>query len=152
MREITRAVENAIQVLEAKADREKKHVIKTGSIRLFIPRQLVDDWVGQDTDTAYLANCGLAQVIQSRLYEHGYRSLGNGYFVKLDICDNPEYLTELYNNADVSVKDKVAIRRRIKERCDGQSEAIFSEDGQFIGYKFSKTQEEFYACVEGDSV
>lgn len=152
MREIVRAVENAIQVLEAKADREGKHVIKTGSIRKHIPNRLVSDWIGLDTETAYLAKCGLTQVVQSRLYEHGYRSLGDGFFVKLDTCSNPEYLVELYNNADTSVQEKIAIRRRIKEQCDGQGAMIWANDGSLIGYEFAKTQEEFYACVKADAV
>ena len=152
MREIVRAAENALLVLEAKADREGKHVIRTSSIKALIPGHLVSDWIGQDTETAYLAKCGLAQVIQSRLYEHGYRSLGGGYFVKLDICSNPEYLVELYNSADTSVRDKITIRRRIKERCDGQYTAVFSDDGQFVRYEFNMTQEEFFVCVEDDAV
>jgi hypothetical protein len=152
MRTIIRAVENAIQHLEAKAEDEGKHVIKTGSIKERIPNSIVSDWIDQDTETAYLAKCGLAQVVQSRLYEHGYRSLGNGYFVKLDICKNPEYLVELYNNADTSVRDKMAIRKRIKEQCDGQAVAIFAQDGQFVGYEFNKTQEEFYEYVKRDAV
>lgn len=152
MRDIVRAVEEAVQTLEAKADREEKHVIKTASIKGLIPSGLTSDWMGQDTETAYLAKCGLAQVIQSRLYEHGYRSLGDGYFVKLDSCSNPEYLVELYNNADTSVKDKIRIRRMIKEHCDGQGMVIWAADGSFVGYEFTKTQEEFYACVEDDAV
>lgn len=152
MRGIVQAVENAVQTLEAKADREEKHVIKTASIKNLIPHSLVSDWIGQDTETAYLAKTGLAQVVQSRLQEHGYRSLGDGYFVKLDSCSNPEYLVELYNNADTSVKDKVRIRRMIKEHCDGQGMVIWAADGSFVGYEFTKTQEEFYACVEDDAV
>lgn len=152
MRIIIRTVENAIQSLELQAEIEGKHVIKTDSIKQRIPRRMVSDWIDQDTETAYLAKCGLGQVIQSRLYEHGYRSLGNGYFVKLDICNNPEYLVELYNNADTSVRDKIAVRKRIREQCDGQAVAIFAKDGQFIGYEFNKTQEEFYECVEDDAV
>ena len=109
MRDIVRAVEEAIQTLEAKADREEKHVIKNSSIDTLVPKSLVSDWYEIDTETAYLAKCGFAQVKQSRLYEHGYRSLGDGYFVKLDSCSNPEYLVELYNNADTSVKDKIRI-------------------------------------------
>ncbi len=46
MREIVKAVENAIQMLEAKADREGKHVIKTVSIRNHIPDRLISDWKG----------------------------------------------------------------------------------------------------------
>lgn len=152
MRIIIRAVENAIQFLEAKAEDEGKHVIKTSSIKDHVPHDLVSDWIDQDTETSYLAKTGFGQVVQSRLYEHGYRSLGNGYFVKLDICDNPEYLVELYNNADTSVRDKIAVRKRIREQCDGQAVALFAQDGQFIGYEFNKTQEEFYECVESDAV
>jgi len=152
MREIVKAVEDAIQMLEAKADHEGKHVIKTASIRNHIPDRLISDWKGQETETAYLADRGLGQVIQSRLQEHGYRSLGDGYFVKLDTCSNPEYLVELYNNADTSVKDKVRIRRMIKDHCDGQGTTIWAADGSFVGYEFTKTQEEFYACVEDDAV
>lgn len=152
MRKIIRTVENAIRYLEMQAETEGKHVLKTESIKKHIPDNLISDWKDQDTETAYLAKCGLAQVVQSRLYEHGYRSLGNGYFVKLDICSNPEYLVELYNNADTSVRDKIAVRKRIKEQCDGQAVAIFARDGQFIGYEFNKTQEEFYECVESDAV
>ena len=152
MRDIVKAVEEAIQTLEAKADREEKHVIKNSSIDTLVPKSLVSDWYEIDTETAYLAKCGFAQVKQSRLYEHGYRSLGDGYFVKLDSCSNPEYLVELYNNADTSVKDKIRIRRMIKEHCDGQGMVIWAADGSFVGYEFTKTQEEFYACVEDDAV
>ena len=152
MRTIIRAVENAIISLEEKAESEGKHVIKTGSIKKEIPEKLTSDWSDPESEAAYLARCGLTQVIQSRLQEHGYRSLGSGYFVKLDICNNPEYLVELYNNADTSVREKIVIRRRIKEQCDGQAVAVFAEDGRFVGYEFNKTQEEFYACVEDDAV
>ena len=148
MRDIVRAVENAVQTLEAKADREEKHVIKTASIKNLIPHSLVSDWIGQDTETAYLAKTGLAQVVQSRLQEHGYRSLGDGYFVKLDSCSNPEYLVELYNNADTSVKDKMRIRRMIKEHCDGQGMVIWAADGSFVGYEFKRLRKSFMPVLK----
>ena len=35
---------------------------------------------------------------------------------------------------------------------DGQGMVIWAADGSFVGYEFTKTQEEFYACVEDDAV
>ena len=58
MREIIRAIENAIQILEEKAEAEGKHVIKTDSIKKLVPFRLVSGWIDRDTDDAYLSKCG----------------------------------------------------------------------------------------------
>ena len=149
MRDITRAVENAFQVLLMKADREGKHVISTSSIKEYIPPELISGLSG-DTDTAYLAQVGLGQVIQSILWRHDFRSLGRGFFVNLEQCDNVSYLAELYNNSDSSVLEKETIRKRIKSKCDGQG--VFSFEGDRLDYDFNMTEEEFYEYVREDAV
>ena len=60
--------------------------------------------------------------------------------------------TPMLAEAKGETRDKMAIRKRIKEQCDGQAVAIFAQDGQFVGYEFNKTQEEFYEYVKRDAV
>lgn len=149
MRNITIFVEEAINELERQIAETGKHVIKTESIKdLVNPRIIIS---GANDDSTYLAEIGFGQVIQSRLYEHGYRSLGKGYFVNLNSCRDVHYLMMLYDNADTSVADKVRIRKLIREQCDGQGVYIF--DGvEPIGTRFNMTEEEFYDQVKADAV
>ena len=131
MRNITIFVEEAINELERQIAETGKHVIKTESIKdLVNPRIIIS---GANDDSTYLAEIGFGQVIQSRLYEHGYRSLGKGYFVNLNSCRDVHYLMMLYDNADTSVADKVRIRKLIKEHREINRELWSSDDSESTG-------------------
>lgn len=85
-------------------------------------------------ETKRLADIGLGQVIQQRLYNAGYRSIRLSLFVNLDRCVDIEYLSELLRSADIAVEEKEKVRTRIRElrnsRLDGQLR--FDEDLQVI--------------------
>jgi hypothetical protein len=89
-----------------------KHLISTKTIREQTLARL--DLGGINEESEYLIDIGLTQVIQGVLFYHGYRSVGRGYFINLEKCNDPVYLQRLYNRAETSAEAKEAIRIKIE--------------------------------------
>lgn len=60
----------------------------------------------------------LRAAAQISLYQLGYRSVikGNGMFVNVDNCSNPNYLARLFNNAKLSERQKQQVVNMIKRK------------------------------------
>jgi hypothetical protein len=150
LRDIVKIIDDRISTLEFVMKSAGKHVIKTSSIWKAIPAD-IQFAMADDTDLSYCVKSGCGQVIQSRLQNRGYKSLGDGFFVNLNDCFNVEYLKRLFDNSEMSLKEKKEALSRVRRQCDGQGEFIF-DGNSFIGYEFNKTQEEFIDCLEADAV
>lgn len=128
----TEIVDLSLAYLESELFKKGKHVINTDTLKEMVLRHVQID-AGND-ETKRLADIGLGQVIQQRLYNAGYRSIRLSLFVNLDRCVDIEYLGELLRSADIAVEEKEKVRTRIRElrnsRLDGQLR--FDEDLQVI--------------------
>ena len=149
MKNITFATKEAISTLESMMIEHEKHVMKTESIKNIVLKNVFINGVNDDSD--YCILLGLNQIIQQKLYVKGYRSLGNGYFVNLDKCENVCYLSILLKNEDTTIKEKVRIRELIQEKCDGSGHWTF-EGTKITGWDFNMTLDEFWGAVEADAV
>lgn len=118
MKYITNIVDHEIELLEISMEHQEKHLISTDTLK---ERCLahIDIDTGND-DTEWLSKIGFGQVIQSRLYAHGYRSVRTGFFVNFDKVTDIEYLAALLANAETNVLEKEMIKEQIKKKCDGQ--------------------------------
>ena len=147
---ITELVDLGIENIELQMHEEKKHLIDTRTLKEFVLCHV--DIFDKDHDKNWLISIGLGQVIQSRLYYAGYRSVEIGYFVKLSTCTDIPYLSRLLKNQDVAINEKQLIRSRIKDQLDGQGRIVFDDNGEPTGTDFNMTQEEFMEKVVADSV
>lgn len=77
---------------------ENKHVIRTETMKNRILGH--SDIVTSDTNTRYLAEIGIQQVIQSVLNSNGFYSVANGFFVSLNECKNLVRLKIMLRNAN----------------------------------------------------
>ena len=108
---ITAITDFELKALETKMLSDDKHLISTYTLRKRIEDQF--DLSDESRDREYLMAIGLGQIIQSRLYANGYRSVRMGYFVNLDKCENVPYLYALLQNEDILVKEKAAVKKKI---------------------------------------
>lgn len=100
-----------------------------------------------------LLEIGIRQVIQGRLYAHGYFSVRIGYFVNVATCDNLWYLKQIIDNKDDVITDKTKVRNRIAELIQnaGQSKFIPGENNVLV-FVEGKTIEEIIADFEADAI
>lgn len=153
MKNVSRVVDDAITLIETKMTVYGKHIIKTDVIQYIALSHVKISALNDDTE--YLANVGFGQIIQSRLYERGYRSVRKGRFVNLDRCDDIDYLKELLHSSDQNVKDKEKVRARIKELRDHvlSGQISFDIDGNVIkGMSIPLTEDELNEKLEADAV
>ena len=95
----------------------------------------------------------MAQVIQSRLFSRGYRSIRTGLFINIDTCTNIEYLRIILNNAEQTAEDKAKVAARLKTLLDGQSGMKFDpETMDFLGWQEKPTEESFMMDLEADAI
>lgn len=153
MKNVSFIVDMVISGIEDEMFASGKHVIRTDTIR---QRSMVSIRVdaGND-DTKYLAEIGFGQVVQSRLYSRGYRSVRCGMFVNVDRCEDIDYLQELLKNADINMADKERVRDRIKKLRDSKilGQIYFDIDGDIIsGLVVPISEEELIGKLEEDAV
>lgn len=144
-------VDTIILALEGRLKAEDKHLLKTDTIynqcREHI--NLEDD----SNEREELLEIGMRQVIQSRLYNHGYFSVQMGYFVNIAECDNLWYLGMLIENKDGTIKSKIDARNRIKELKElaGSIVMIPDENNEMFIHVY-KTKEEIIDDLEADAI
>lgn len=102
----------------------------------------------------YYIDSTINHAVATILNQAGYRSVvkGNGLYVNLDSCENPDVLARLYNNASFSEQQKKQvvemIKKRIKEvEVSGQFEMDF-ETGNIIE---CISEEQLIAILEADA-
>ena len=133
---------------------DKKHAIRTDTIkqRCRIKFPMDDD---DNDDLSYLASVGLAQVIQSQLYERGYRSVRVGIFVNFNTCNDPYYLAAMLDNAEITEKEKIWKRqdliKEFKQKKDPQISFYFDDENN-PHIKVPMTEEAFIEKLERDAV
>ena len=66
----------------------------------------------------WYVQAALRAAAEVALWRNGYRSVvkGNGLFVNVSHCDNPEYMKRLYNNEILTEKQKQKIKTFLLER------------------------------------
>lgn len=144
-------IDTIIVSLEHRLKDEKKHLLKTDTIfRMCQAHFNLDDAVGYRKE---FLDIGARQVIQSRLYAHGYFSVQIGYFVKVDECKNIGYLNLMIKGKDNVIEDKIAARNRIKElkAMDGQMVFVPDENNVLTPIE-TKTKDEIVADLEADAI
>ena len=150
---ITALADLELKTLETKMLSEDKHLISTRTLRDRIERQV--DLSDENRDREYLMTIGLGQVMQSRLYVNGYRSVRTGYFVNLDKCDNVPYLYALLQNEDLQIAEKTVVKKKIealmKKKRDPQCSLIF-DGSEIVGISNPPTEDEVIEMVEQDAV
>lgn len=153
MNRLSNIIDEEIMLIEAEMEYAKKHVMKTDTLKERVLLHVHFD--GKNDETKYVQKVGFGQVIQSRLYANGYRSIRMGLFVNLDRCEDIVYLQTLLKNADLAAEDKAMVRDRIKQLRDtkmtGQIE--FDINGSVIKGLISPiTEQELMDMLEADAV
>ena len=82
-------VDTIINLLENRMKREGKHLLRTDTIFRLVTSHI--DLTDELPEREELMSIGIKQVIQSRLYAHGYFSIQTGYFVNVEQCENLYY-------------------------------------------------------------
>lgn len=144
-------VDVIIMTLEQKLKETGRHLIKTDTIFMMCKGHIdLSDDVQERTE---LLEIGMRQVIQSRLYAHGYFSVVTGYFVNVVECENLWYLNMIIDGKDTVIKGKIAARNRIKElkKLAGSIVMIPDENNSMVIREF-KTEEEMAADLEADAI
>ena len=153
MKNISFVVDFSIGSIESEMEASGKHVIKTETIKSRVLSRVEIGGINDDSD--YLTDVGLAQIIQQRLYNRGYRSVRTGKFVNLDRCEDIDYLQQMLDNANISTQEKICVAKSIKQTRDdkltGQIE--FTIDGSILsGLHVPLSEEEFIEKLEKDAI
>lgn len=151
MKDYTHIIDAVIDSMELEAAEKDKHVLKTETIwnrtLLHIDTETGDEWKDD------FIRLGLQQVIQSRLYVRGYRSIQTGYFVKVSTCQNIGYLKIASENADGNAKIKAGIAGMIRELLNSLAQIEMKFAGaDFEDYIIPETSETLMEEIEADSV
>lgn len=150
------AVDLVIIELEDLMRTHGKHLMKTDTIFRLCQNHI--DLSDSSQERMELLEIGMRQVIQSRLYAHGYFSVHTGYFVNVSICNNLDYLRRVINGKDNAIMGKVDARNRLAELLGkaGQSEMIPGEyipgEGTELIIMENKTADEIIADLEADAI
>ena len=146
MRNESFVFDQEIVYLEVEMEKFGKHLISTDTL---MQRALPHFEIEAGTDsTEYFTDVGVRQVMQTRLYAHGYRSVRRGYFVNLDRCDSYEYLTALLESSETDVKTRAAVMEKIKEKKDGQTSIDFSNGTVHV----PMNEEQFMQKIKADAI
>lgn len=144
-------VDAIINLLESQMMHEGKHLLKTDTIirRVATRIDLSDELPVMEE----LLTIGIKQVIQGRLYAHGYFSIQTGYFVNIEQCENLFYLQKIIDNKDGTIESKVEARNRIKELKGLNGQMVFVPDETNVLFaQETKTTEELQADIEADAI
>lgn len=144
-------VDTIINLLESQMRHEKKHLLKTDTIIRLVALHI--DLSDELPEREELLSIGIKQVIQGRLYAHGYFSIQTGYFVNIEQCENLFYLQNIIDNKDSTIESKVKARNRIKvlKGLDGQM-VLVPDQTNAVWPQKTKTAEELQADIEADAV
>lgn len=144
-------VDSIINAYETEMRKAKKHLLKTNTLLNAISGHI--DLTDELAEREELLLIGIKQVLQSRLYAHGYFSINTGYFVNLAECTNLAYIKCLLDSKDSTLEVKRVARNRIKELkgLDGQLEFI-PDDNNCLDITENKTKEELLEDMEADAV
>lgn len=144
-------VDTIINLLESQMRHEKKHLLKTDTIIRLVAFHI--DLSDELPEREELLVIGIKQVIQGRLYAHGYFSIQTGYFVNIEQCENLFYLQNIIDNKDSTIESKVKARNRIKvlKGLDGQM-VLVPDQTNAVWPQETKTAEELQADIEADAV
>ena len=144
-------VDTIINLLESQMRHEKKHLLKTDTIIRLVALHI--DLSDELPEREELLAIGIKQVIQGRLYAHGYFSIQTGYFVNIEQCENLFYLQNIIDNKDSTIESKVKARNRIKvlKGLDGQM-VLVPDQTNAVWPQETKTAEELQADIEADAV
>lgn len=144
-------VDTIINLLESQMRHEKKHLLKTDTIIRLVAFRI--DLSDELPEREELLAIGIKQVIQGRLYAHGYFSIQTGYFVNIEQCENLFYLQNIIDNKDSTIESKVKARNRIKvlKGLDGQM-VLVPDQTNAVWPQETKTAEELQADIEADAV
>ncbi len=144
-------VDTIINLLESQMRHEKKHLLKTDTIIRLVAFHI--DLSDELPEREELLAIGIKQVIQGRLYAHGYFSIQTGYFVNIEQCENLFYLQNIIDNKDSTIESKVKARNRIKvlKGLDGQM-VLVPDQTNAVWPQETKTAEELQADIEADAV
>lgn len=145
--------------IECKASELQKHALKYETILEEVLRRTMKkkiDLHSGDTEVQHVIDVGLQQIIVSQtLHPLGYRSVRDGYYVKMMKSDNALYLLAMKTHNDLDVEERRAVGERIKEllrtKCDGQMIWKFDADGNPISIINPPTEEEFMTELELDA-
>ena len=85
-------------MLKHEMARSGKHVIRTETLKNRIRPHV--EITTDDANEKYLMEGGLAQTVQSVLWQDGWRSVKDGYFVSLEECENLVRLKQMLRNAN----------------------------------------------------
>jgi len=144
-------VDGVILTLEERLKQTGRHLMKTDTILRMCADDidLTDDMAEREE----LLEIGMRQVIQSRLYTHGYFSVQTGYFVNIAECENLWYLGMLIENKDGTIRSKIDARNRIKELKEmaGTIVMVPDEHNEMFIHVY-KTKEEIIDDLEADAV
>lgn len=144
-------IDTIINLLEGRMKREGKHLLKTDTIIRSVANHI--DLSDELPEREELLMLGIKQVIQGRLYAHGYFSIQTGYFVNVAQCENINYLQSVIDNKDSVIEVKINARNRIKELKGMAGELIFVPDeNNCLQITENKTKEEIQADIEADAV
>lgn len=153
MNRITAIIDTEILMLETEMEHTDKHVINTETLKNRVMLHINFD--GENDETKYCTKVGFGQVIQSRLFNNGYRSVRTGLFVNVDRCESISYLNEIVKNADASETTKAMVKERLKKirdtKLSGQIE--FDISGNIInGLTNPLSEDEFMEMLRADAV
>lgn len=143
--------DNIINLYEARMKNEGKHLLKTSTLIEAISRHI--DLTDDLPEREELMQIGIKQVLQGRLYAHGFFSLLTGYFVNIEECTNLAYLQCVIDNKDNAIETKIKARNRYKEVCglNGQLTMV-PDENRFMSIVETKTKEELMDDLEADAV
>lgn len=146
-------VDTVINTLEVRMKHEGKHLLKTSTVMKHVRMHinLNDD----SPEREELMEIGVKQVIQGRLYAHGYFSISavkTGYFVNIDQCDNLLYLQGVLDNKDGTIEGKIKARNRLKELKGLNGQMVFVPDNNGLNIIETKTQDELNTEIEADAI
>ncbi len=144
-------VDSAILTAEDRLRREHKNLIKSETVLSMVENHI--DLYDDEDARQELMFIGIKQVIQSRLYAHGYFSIGGGFFVNVYTCQKIEYLKDVVKNKENVLEIKSIAKKRIEElmKAAGQSVLIPDENNNLILTE-TKLQDEVIADLEADAV
>lgn len=144
-------VDTIINLLENRMRREGKHLLRTDTIFRLATSHI--DLTDELPEREELMSIGIKQVIQSRLYAHGYFSIQTGYFVNVEQCENLYYLQSVIDNKDSVIEAKTRARNRIKaiKNLAGQL-TLVPDENNCLQPIISKTPDELQADIEADAI
>ncbi len=146
-------IDKCIAICEERLDLENKHLIKAVTLLGMIERQI--SMMDDDERRERFLVLGAKKVIFNRLYAAGYRSIGRGYWVNIEKCQNEDYLLAVVREEELDRDQKENMLKQYREimekKRDGSYEFSFDENN-FPHIVEGMTEEDFIRALELDAV